>query len=174
MYNMRHMLEGRIQELWDDPEEDLGFDGHGRHRLDRYERAPVPWYRTTPAVLAMGAIAVAVIAILVSAVLLVVSRQSQYPSSVIVEPSTSTTTPTTTQVPTTPTTTQVPTTTASASPAPPPPAETVTDPSTNPAPVVVAPTAPRAPNQSPKFNVTQAPVTQAPVTRTSMSVHPVP
>ena len=88
------MAESRIQELWDHPEEDLRFDGHG---LDHNERAPVPWYRTTPAVLAMGAIAVAVIAILVSAMLLV-SRQWHNPSSVTVEPSTSTTTPTTTQV----------------------------------------------------------------------------
>jgi hypothetical protein len=150
------MAESRIQELWDDPQEDHAFDGHG---LDRYEHAPVQWYRTTPAVLAIGAIAVAVIAILVSAVLLV-SRQSQYPSSVTVEPSTSTTTPTTTQVPVT---------TASASPAPPPPAETVTAPSTNPAPVVLPPSAPPAPNKSPEFNVTRRPVT-----RTSMSVHPAP
>jgi hypothetical protein len=159
------MAESRIQELWDDFQEDYGFDDHG---LDRYERAPVPWYRTTPAVLAIGAIAVAVIAILVSAALLV-SRQSQYPSSVIVEPSTSTATPTTTQVPTTPTTTQVPVTTARASPAPPPPAETVTAPSTNPAPVVLPPSAPPVPNKSPEFNVTRTPVT-----RTSMSVHPAP
>ena len=159
------MAEGRNQELWDDPQEDHAFDGHG---LDRYERAPVQWYRTTPAVLAIGAIAVAVIAILVSAVLLV-SRQSQYPSSVTVEPSTGTTTPTTTQVATTPTTTQVPVTTASASPAPPPPAETVTAPSTNPAPVVLPPSAPPAPNKSPEFNVTRRPVT-----RTSVSVHPAP
>ena len=45
------MAESRIQELWDHPEEDLRFDGHG---LDHNERAPVPWYRTTPAVLAIS------------------------------------------------------------------------------------------------------------------------
>jgi hypothetical protein len=151
------MAESHIQELRDNPHEDVAFDGHG---LNRYERAPE---RALVATLAILAIAAAVIAILVSVVLLV-SRQSHNPSSVTVEPSTSTTTPTTTQVPTTPTTTQVPTTPASASPAP-PPVGTVTDPSTNPAPVVVPIDPPAPPKSPPKLNVTRTSAAAAPVVK---------
>ena len=154
-------MESRIQELQDDPDEDVGFDDHGRYRIsparqsarrDGYERAPK---RAPVATLAMLAIAAAVIAILVSVVLLLVSRQSHNPRRVTVEPSTTTTTPTTTQVPTT---------TANASPAPPPPVETVTDPSTNPTSVVV-PIDPPAPKKSPKLNVTRTSAAPAPTVK---------
>jgi hypothetical protein len=60
--------------------------------LEPYDPPPVPWYRTTPALLAAGAIGVAAIAMLVSAVLLMSDRSgrpTEEPTDVV-EPSIST------------------------------------------------------------------------------------
>ena len=140
---------GDFDYLW----EDLGdLDEDYDFRVPSPPPAP-PWYRTPAALVAMGAIGIAVVAILVSAVLLM-SRNSRGPS-VDVE----TTIATTRQPP--PTT--APPMTATVPPGPteaPPPSEPTAS-----VPVAVEP--PRQqqpePTKPPEIGVTRTPVTRSPI-----------
>jgi hypothetical protein len=132
--------------------EDFGYDGYD---ADPYEPPPVPWYRTTGALLAIGAIGIALVAILVSAVLLV-SRNSRGPASEVE----TTVAPTPSSAPVT-----TPPMIATVPPSPPPtPTETTTQ-----APVVVAPPRQSEPTKPPEVTVVPTPVTRSPI-----SVRPEP
>ena len=136
-----------------DADETDGYEPEA-YAIGPYRPPPRPWYRDPQAITAVGAIGVAVLAILVSTILLLV-RPQRGPSTVV--------------GPATParTTTSAPTTIAGpAAPPPPPPSGAVT-PGT--VPVVVAPREPPGPSRSPEFNVTRTPVTRSPI-----SVHPEP
>ncbi|HME47782.1 hypothetical protein [Mycobacterium sp.] len=148
---------GRFDYLFDDltePDEDLGYDGRG---LDAYARELVPWYRTTPAVLAMVAITVAVVAIVVCAVLLV-SRHSRGPGNTTRPPASATST----TVATTPPTSAPP-------PPPPPPASSPPEPTETPSAVIVPTNPPRVPPKPPQTGVNLTPITRMPI-----SVQPAP
>ena len=147
----------------DDPDEDFTFDDFG---FDPCRPPPVPWYRTTAAIVAIGAIGLAVIAILVSTVLLV-SRNSRGQTNDV--ETTIATTPSSAPATTPPMIATVP---------PPPPAETprptdAESPSpaepTASAPVVVAPPRHSEPTKPPEIGVTRTPVTRQPI-----SVRPPP
>ncbi len=87
-----------------DDDYDVGFDDD--YSVDRYRRQPpVPWYRTTAAMVAIGAIGIAGIAILVSVVLLM-SRDSGGPANTV--ETTATTTPSAAPETTPPTVATVP------------------------------------------------------------------
>ncbi|HUO39068.1 MAG TPA: hypothetical protein VMU34_15100 [Mycobacterium sp.] len=152
---MQQNPPGRFDYLWEscsepdkgtgyeDPGyEDLGYDGHG---LDA-RRDPVPWYLTSPSVIALGAIGVAVIAILVSAVLLV-SRQSHGQGS-HVDPSVTTTATTPSPPPSSPAS-------SPASSTSPPPPETSSSP-TESASQIAAPSSPPPKPPTPHSTATPA------------------
>jgi hypothetical protein len=163
---------GDFDYLWEDlgeADEDFGYDdedfgndeydeydGYDGYDVDPYEVAPAPWYRTRGALLAIGAIGIALVAILVSAVLLV-SRHSRGPARTV--ETTIAPTPSSVSVTTPPMIATVP-------PSPPPSStETTTQ-----APVVVAP--PQRTSQPPK--PTDVTVIPTPVTRSPISVRPEP
>jgi hypothetical protein len=165
---------GRFDYLWEDlgeADEDLDldadfdadFDGDVDDDFDVYADeqydSPLPWYRTKVAMVAIGAIGAAVIAILVSAVLLVSSRSGG--RSGVEEPLPTTISPTAVTTPSTSATV--------------PPSPTVTPSSSEPpasAPVVVAPThEPPPPTAPPEIGVTRTPATRSPI---SVSPQPHP
>jgi hypothetical protein len=119
---------------------------------------PRPWYRTTAAMVAIGAMGVAVIAILVSAVLLV-SRHSRGTTD-NVEPTIATTTPSSAPATTPPMVATAP---------PSPPVNPTPSGSTASAPVVVAPPSHSEPTKPPQVGVTRGPLIRQPI-----SVRPVP
>ena len=148
---------GDFDYLWEDlgdTEDDFGFDDFD---VEPYKPPPPPWYRSNTAMVAIGAIALAVIAILVSAVLLV-SRDSRGPAPVVERP-----------VATTPSS-AAPTTPPMIASVPPSAPETPTPTETASAPVVVvAPTQAPRPTDPPEIGVTRTPVT-----RSQISVSPQP
>lgn len=133
-----------------DADDDVGYEGH---RLDALRQQRVPWYRTTPAVAALAAIGVAVIAILMSGVLLV-AGQSRGRGHV--------------QPPVTPTATTTPASSSARASAsvPPPPAPT------NTASQILVPPPPPPPRPSAAPPPTGG--IRAPITRPPMSVAPAP
>lgn len=147
---------GDFDYLWDDlgdPDDDYGFDDYDDDPYDPPVRH-APWYRTTGALLAICAIAGAVVAILVSAILLM-SRNSHGPTQVVI-PS------------------PAPTRSSAPAPAPstvatvPPSASESPSPSATPsAPVIVTPT--HGPSTPSTLGGTSTPVTRSP-----LSVHPEP
>jgi hypothetical protein len=153
---------GDFDYLWEDlgeAEENAGFDDYDDppSPFRAHRPTPGPWYRATPAMLAMGAIAVAVVAIIVAAVLLV-SRDARGRSKVeptIAIPSSSSS----------PTTTSAIVATPPPSPPPPPPSPTE---AIAVAPVPVTPRE-QAPAKPPEIGVTRTPVTRSPI-----SVRPEP
>jgi hypothetical protein len=155
---------GDFDYLWEDLgeadedvgyDDDLGYDGYDGYDVDPYEPPPVPWYRTTGALLAIVAIGIALVAILVSAVLLV-SRHSRGPAREV--ETTIAPTPSSTPVTTPPMVATVP---------PSPPASSA---ETTQAPVVVAPPRQSEPTKPPDITV----VVPTPVTRSPISVRPEP
>jgi hypothetical protein len=143
-------------------DDDFGFDdGYG---IDRHPHKPlVPWYRTTAAMVAIGAIGSAAVAILVSAVLLM-SRDSGEPASTV---ESTTATPTTTAPSAAPETTPPP-----VAAVPPNPTESPS-PAPSPAgapPVVVEPRQ-TEPARPPEIGVTRTPLTRHPI---SVRPQPVP
>jgi cytoskeletal protein RodZ len=157
---------GRFDYLFDDlaePDEDIWYEARPR---DAHARERVPWYLTTPAVLAMIAITLAVVAIVVCAVLLV-ARQSRGPAHTG-PPVTATTSTTTTSTTTTATTATTAATTPSPSPSSPPPAPPPSP--TDAASTVIAPAnPPRPPAKPPGTGVNRTPITRMPI-----SVAPAP
>jgi hypothetical protein len=152
----------RFDYLFEDPSEadqDIGYEdlGYEGHRLD-VRRDPAPWYGTTPAVLALGAIVIAVIAILVSAVLLA-SAQSRGRGNHVVPPATSTTATAPSGTPS-----SSPGTSASV-----PPPATPPSPTASAAQIAVPTSPPQTPAPPPPTNNTHGPITRAP-----MSVAPAP
>ncbi|MDT5009708.1 MAG: hypothetical protein QOH57_1325 [Mycobacterium sp.] len=157
---------GDFNYLWDDLgeiDEDYGFDDFDNpydmrsSTMPARDQTPVPWYRASAAMLAMGAIGVAVVAILVSAVLLV-SRESRGAPKVA---------PATTVPSSSAPRTIESSVIATAPPSPPPqgPSEVTAS-----APVAAAPhPQPQAPTKPPEIGVTRTPVT-----RTQISVRPQP
>ncbi len=149
---------GRFDYLFEDltePDDDVGYDGN---RLDAYAREPVPWHRTTPAMLAMVAITAAVVAIVVCAVLLV-SRQSHGPGD----------TPAPSLTSTAPTTTATAPETSAAPPPPPPPASSPPQPTDTASAVIVPTNPPRPPAKPPETGGIRTPITRSPI-----SVQPAP
>jgi len=162
-------------------DEDLGFDDDFEDDdvedddfefvVDSYPAPPVPWYRTTAALLAIGAMGLAGIAILVSAVLLV-SRNSRGPAPSL-EPTTAiTTTATATSAPATseaaetpPPATEAPPSAPTGSPVPASPAEPPAS-----APTVVVPRQ-TEPARPPQIGVTRTNITRLPY---SVKPPPVP
>ena len=133
-----------------DDDYDVGFDDD--YSVDRYRRQPqVLWYRTTGAMVAIGAISIAGIAILVSVVLLM-SRDSGGPANNVETTTTSTpssaapeTTPPTAAVPPSPTGSPSPTESTASAP-----------------PVIVEPRR-SEPTKPPQIGVTRTPLTRYPI-----------
>jgi hypothetical protein len=154
---------GDFDYLWEDLS-DREFDGDefidDSLGLGPDESPPVPWYRTTQAMIAIAAIGCAVIAILVSAVLLV-SRQSRGPADTVERPviSTSSANPTSTA-------------TTVVSSAPPAPETSPSQPPSSTASVIVQP--PPPPPKPTATNPPQVQVTRTPSTRSPISVQPAP
>ncbi len=151
-----------------DPDEALEFE---EFDVRPHPAPPARWYRTPAAVMAIGAIAIGVVAILVSAALLV-SRHSDGPATRVEittattpRPSpTATTPPMISAVPPSPTETPAPNEpTASA------PSEPTADAPVG-APVVVTP----PPHQPVASKPPEIGVTRSPVTRSPISVRPQP
>jgi cytoskeletal protein RodZ len=135
-------------------DDDFGFDDG--YRDDRYDRErPRPWYRTTAAVVAIGAIGIAGVAILVSAVLLM-SRNSGGP----VNPAETTTPTASTPSSAVPATTPPPVEVVPPSPTDSP---SPTASSTASAPPVVEAPRRTEPTKSPEIGVTRTPVTRYPI-----------
>lgn len=151
-----------MADLWEigalDEDEDDVFGRFGA------PSSPQPWYRTSAAVLAMVAIGIAVVAIIVSAVLLM-SRGSRAQVRDTDEPAI-VTTPSTA-----PPTTLSPTATVAPSPTAPPPSEPPVSAPPASAPVAVEPPRqqPPPPAKPPEIGVTRTPVTRSPI-----SVRPAP
>jgi hypothetical protein len=144
---------GEFDYLWRDLDDKAGYYGFDDGSEAETSEPWAPWYRTTQAVVAMSAIGGAVVAIVVSAVLLV---SQQFRSPTPIEPPT-TTTPSATATPplstSPPITSEVPSTT--------PPSNTV--------PVIVQPPVKPSPTRPPEIGVTRTPTTRTPI-----SVHPAP
>lgn len=140
---------------WDDLDEYDDRPVFARTSLE-IKPAPAPWYRTGPAMFALGAIGLAVVAIVVAAVLLV-SRDSLGPGDV--EPA-------------------APSTSSSPSPIAPSPSASRTVPSTSPAATTSAssesppPPPVSEPSSAPGSNGPEIGVTRTPVTRSPISVRP--
>jgi hypothetical protein len=127
--------------------------------LDPYQPPP-PWYRTTAAMVTIGAMGVAVVAILVSAVLLV-SRHSRGTTNNVETP-----------IATTPSSAPATTPPKAATVPPSPPESPSPSASTVSPPVVAEPPSqsqPPEPTRPPQIGVTRVPVTRQPI-----SVRPVP
>lgn len=131
-------------------DDDFGFDDD--YRVDRYrQQPPLPWYRTTVAMAAIGAIGIAGITLLVSAVLLL-SRDSRGPANTV--ETTATTTPSAAPETTPPTIANVP-------PSPiesPSPTESAAS-----APQVIVEPRRTEPTKPPEIGVTRTPVTRYPI-----------
>lgn len=118
----------------------------------QFKPAPVPWYRTRPAVIAMAAAAIAAIAIVVSSVLLVFSGGSGSPGDQ--------------NAPTTPPTPSSALPSPSPTSEPPPPPPPPPPPSSEPPPASQAPVyrpAPPRTTKRPEIGVTRTPVTRSPI-----------
>ena len=136
----------RDDDVWDDPDDsfwsdepeaddDGSFDAFDS-RTWSFEPAPTPWYRTKPALSALIAATVAVVALVISAVLLV------FRSPGTVDDETTSVTPT---APTTAAPTQSPIDRPPPPPAPPPPPPETSAESINPAPAqTIRPDPPRS------------------------------
>ena len=127
------------------------------YEIAPYEPPPAPWYSGRLAMLALAAVGVAVVAIVVSASILV-SRQSRSPAQVVHPPTSVAPTP--------------PMTTAAQSPVPPPdtPAPATPPPTTPPPGATTANTVqvpqpqppPPSPQKGPQLNVTRTPLSVSP------------
>lgn len=120
----------------------------------RFREPPPPWYRTKDARVLLIVLAVAVVALVVSLVVLATRRDFGSDQPTPAETSPTTTTPTTT-----PTTTQA--TSSTPSPTPPPPPPTEPPPAAAP-PAYHPPAPPPEPARPPEINVTRMPMSVAP------------
>jgi hypothetical protein len=158
-------------DLWDEPDDSFwdnrpdvadehrfgAFDGFNAFDNDTwtFTPAPVPWYRTKPAMAAIVATSAAAIAIVVAGVLLVFRAPSDTGTAV---PSSVTPTAPTSAAPVPVASSEPP------PPAPPPPPPPETASRVNTAPRYEAPRAPR-PAKGPEINVTRSPISVAPQPR---------
>jgi hypothetical protein len=153
---------------WDEPGEFRHFDAFNASTWN-FVPAPTPWYRSKPAATALVAAAAAMIAIVVSGVLLIFRGPGSTPPRPA--PATQTASPTATAP------ASAPATLASPTESPPPPPTAAPPP---PPPQTVASTVDRAPeDNSPRVapRPTKQPeigVTRTPVTRSPISVAPQP
>lgn len=141
--------DGRDDGYAADADETEGYEPE-TFEIARYEPPPQPWHRSPRAMISLGAIGLAAIAIVVSVAILV-SRPSSGPPSIVSPTETTTTSETSSAEPS-----------PSESPPPPPPGPTTA--ANLP---VIAPTPRPGPTKRPEINVTRTPVT-----RTSMSASP--
>ena len=174
-----HPRDDPDDDLWDEPDDsfwdnqpdpndnghfDGDFDGHFDGQFDGHFDAfnmktwsftppPTPWYRTKPAVTATIAASAAMVAIVVSAVLLVFRGQGS-----TLDGGTSSVTPT---APTTADPVQVATSAAPPPPPLPPPPPPATASPVNTAPTYNPTSQPR-PTKAPEINVTRLPMSVAP------------
>jgi hypothetical protein len=165
-------------DLWDDPGDSLwdnqpAVDDQGRFDAFTvnswsFTPAPTPWYRTRQAVTAIIAASAALVAIVVSGVLLVFRG----PGSTV-DQVTSSVTPT---APTSAAPVQVPSSEAPPPPPPPPPPPTETVASPKNTPPRSNPTYQQRPSKAPEIGVTRTPITRSPISvapqpRTGLSGH---
>ncbi|HZA09008.1 hypothetical protein [Mycobacterium sp.] len=150
--------DGRDDGYESDPDEMDGYEPEA-YPIAPYEPPPQPWYRTTQAIIAIGAICVAAVALLVSIVLLVFHPAHDREGNVVQPTRIPTTAP---PAPTTATATA----TATATTAIPPPAGTTAG---QPAPANTAPvivqTRENRPTKAPEINVTRTPISVRPSPR---------
>lgn len=146
-----HDLQDDRGYVWDDLDEYSEGPVFARMNLE-IKPAPVPWYRTGPAMFALGALGLALVAMVVAAVLLV-SRDSLGPADV--EPPL---TPITSAQPTPSRTSTTPSpSTTSATPSPSPSS------SSEPPPPPASQPASPPDSDGPEINVTRTPVTRSPI-----------
>jgi hypothetical protein len=146
----------------DDAPRDDRFDAFNASTWN-FKPAPTPWFQTTPAVLGIVAVSIALVALVVSVVLLAFQPAEYVPAhGTSTAPSSAPS-----SAPTTATAT--PTATSSALPPPPPPAPPPPPPPPPPpqesAPAYQPPYQAPRPTKKPEINVTRAPMSVAPQTR---------
>jgi hypothetical protein len=129
------------------------------YAMGAYQPPPEPWYRNPQASVAVGAIALAVVALVVSTVLLVFRPPRDEPSTAV-EPAQPSGTPTTTAR--APTLASPPPSPPIAPPGSPPPPESPTQVSAVPV-IVNNPPVQREPTKPPEIGVTRTPATRQPI-----------
>jgi hypothetical protein len=154
LYGDQGLYGDQYLDEYADPDDHFdAFDANTWH----FKAPPTPWYRTRQALIALVAVSAAVVALIVSVVLLAFRGGSGTEDT----PATDTSSTPTTAAST-------PDTTSALPPPPPPPPETSASPSAPP-PVYNRPRGEQRPTKQPEIGVTRTPVT-----RTQISVAPQP
>jgi hypothetical protein len=148
---------GQADDQYADPDEDR-FDAFNANTW-HFKAPPTPWYRTRQAQIALAAVAVALIALVVSVVLLTIRGPADTDETPVTDTSSTPTTAATTPE----------TTSALPPPAPPPPPPPTSASSIAPPPVYNRPRGEPRQTKPPEIGVTRTPVT-----RTQISVAPQP